>query len=150
MTNLSMVLQLSGKNGMFTVENSVNLFHDHETTTSIKEKNKAIVKELRKMAKNGEVTVDILSLDDENTWTRKDVLRFFVNESNWKGAFTVDVRKFNGYDFSDSTVFNFADTTNLYKYVSKLISEYTATIMGSLPEEKSRYSQSLDKKYENT
>lgn len=143
MTNKSMVVQLSSNDGFFSVDHNKTFFFEHETTKSMKENVQHIKKAVAKLVKTSEVTIDILSMDEN--YKRTDEVRIICNISDWSESYTVDFRKFNGYDFSNSTVFNFVSTTDLVKFVYSKLTLYTDVIMSSLPEDKSLFAQSLDR-----
>jgi uncharacterized coiled-coil protein SlyX len=141
-----MCIQLRSKEGIFRVEKDVTLFQSHTTIEELNEVLAAVKKEITKLSKQSEVTVDVLSMDSD--YNRTDKCRIILR-GEYRGVFVVDVRKFNGYDYSDSTEYNFVNVRDLLKYTMKTINEYANSIMGNLPEEHSYYSQELESNREN-
>lgn len=142
---LSMVVQMRGKQGIFNTDKDVTLFHEHITTNELKDVVKAIKAELKKDLKCGQVSMDVLSMDMH--YKRTDKLRLIVS-TNWDG-FMVDVRKFNGYDYADSTKYNFTSESQLLKYTVGLVESTIVNTMDDIPVDKGRYATKLDEKYAN-
>jgi hypothetical protein len=141
---LSVALQISGTQGIFHSTKDITLFHEHITQVELKDVLKAIKSELKKDMKSGQVSIDVLSMD--SYYHRKDKLRMFANSRY--NEFSVDMRVFNGIDFSDSVVYHFETENALLKFLIKTLDKQIVAIMDDIPVEKGRYSQELDKKYD--
>jgi hypothetical protein len=142
---LSVALQIRGKQGIFNSTKDITLFHEHITQVELKNVLKAIKSELKKDMKYGEVAFDVLSMD--TNYNRKDKLRLFVR-TGWNAP-TIDMRIFNGIDFGDSVVYNFASDNDMIKFLIKTLDNQIVAIMDDIPVEKGRYAAKLDEKYDN-
>lgn len=143
MTNFkSVIINIDGREGIFHTNKSLNIFWEHETESSVKETLTAVMKEIKKMMKNAsEVTVDILELD--KNMKRYDKYRIIAYITNWTGTYRLDIRPFNGRDYSDVHEYTFVDEKSMYKYLHKTITNSTDNILGYLPEDETYYHQKM-------
>jgi hypothetical protein len=137
----SISLTISGKNGIFSQENTLSLFLGHTTKTNLTESMKELKKLSANFVKSGELMITVCAMDSECKRTDRER---YIYRGGWNGTIVLDVRKFNGYDYSESKELHFTKDLDLIKY---LIGQITTTIhqnMGSLPLENSYYSQILE------
>jgi CRISPR/Cas system-associated endoribonuclease Cas2 len=139
----SVSITMSGKNGIFSVENKASLFLGHTTQTNLIEYLKEIKKVATSSIKSNELMVTICSMD--SNCHRTDEVRF-IYRGAYAGTIVLDVRKYNGYDYSDSKELHFTKDSDLTKYLMKEMETTIKRIMGTLPLEQSYYSQILDEK----
>lgn len=137
-------LTIQGYEGIFNTEKYVTFFPEHETTESFKANLQSIKKEITTLYKTGDVMVTVSSSDRE-VYGRNSLYRFILN----RYTTDLDVRKYNGYDFSDRTVYTFVDMKDTMKYLMKQLKEIGLDTMEELPEKTSRFSQKLNEKYDN-
>lgn len=145
MTVKNVRIELRGSEGIFRTEKNLSLFVTHETTVSVKEKFAALRKEVVKFLKDGELMIDLFSMD-ENCRSTSEV-RMIPVSRDWRDAHELDYRKFNGYDFSDKELYKFVDNKSLVKYVMKEIEKFVSETMGELPENESWFSRKLNGEY---
>jgi hypothetical protein len=136
----SVHLTIEGKNGIFRQENTLSLFLKHTTQDSFA----SDLKELRKLSagliKSGELMITLCSMDEN--FNRNDEARY-IYRGSWNGTIILEVRKFNGYDYSESKELHFTKDLDLLKYMIIEIDTTIRKIMGNLPEQ-SWYSQLCD------
>lgn len=137
---MSVIVTIDGKNGMFRSENSVTLFRQHETKKTIDEKIPMMIKEMKKMLKQGEIRIDVLSMNAD--YNRYDEYRWIMH-SGWNHP-TLDSRKFNGHDFGDREEVTYEKESFMFKEFTKKFTQVVKYILGELPEDQTLYGQELD------
>lgn len=140
-------LSITGTESMFRTEKEVTLFLGHTIQEDVKKTVAAVKMELVKMSKRNEVTLDVESMNMDCRTTSE--YRYIYRNASWRDVFELDVRKFNGYDFSDSIILNFTTHKELIKYLFAQITSHIHNFMGSLPEEESYYSMLLQENLPN-
>lgn len=137
-------IELDGKEGLFRTQKSVSLFLGHTVKVELEHDLKIIKKEITKMIKAGECRIDLFTMDKD--CRRTDKIRM-IPVARWTGEFELDYRVCNGYDFSDSKVYNFTSLVQMVNYVMKELTKFIDETMGELPEDRSWYQQLIDDQY---
>lgn len=144
MTKKSVVFTIDGQDGIFKFDKSVTMYWENITQKSFKEIIAAVIKESRKYCKREQVCLDILSME-YGSYKRESKYRFIIH-AGWSGI-ELDVRRFNGYDFSDSKVFTFATENDLFKYLKTQVTDISNGILeGDIPEDATYYGRYISDK----
>lgn len=143
MKNQSIALSIDSKEGMFRVEKRVSFFYNHETKASMIENIVGIMKEVKKLAKNNNVTVTIESMDLDYHST--NVHRYCFNEWIYQGTVKLESRPYTGHDYGEINELNFTSIRELYKYLKSDLERHVKNIMPDIPlDGNSIYGQRLE------
>ena len=131
MERQSLVYALDGHEGIFDVTKEVRVFWEHTSQKRLKDINGEVVKQIKKLSKDSSCSLDIMRSSSTN-YKRDSYMRYIIS-NNWSNV-QIDVRKFNGYDFSESTVYTFTEGKALFAYLKKELQEKSEYILGELQE----------------
>lgn len=125
----SVAITLEHEEGIFKSEKHVTLHFNHETVETIKQTVSTIIKEMKKIKKN-KFMLTIESMD--SNYHRESLYRYI---KQWSWDTELDVRKFNGYDFSDKTEYKFVDESSIFKYLKKELEKICLDVMDGVPDD---------------
>lgn len=138
----SLAIAIDGHENLFRVEKHASLFFHHETVVTMKEKLAAVTKEVKKMSKGYYQVMVTLSSMDEHCKQINEIRYVLYNGSSDS---EIEVRKFNGWDFSEKKSYSFTSERELFKYFQAQLLEKSSRIMEGIPEDgNSWYSQKLE------
>lgn len=125
-------IELSGKEGIFTVEKRVGMFHIHSTLETLETTLQGVKKEVNKMRQVYDTMITVTS-SDLDCGDTKNHLRFIVRSWQVDGLFTLEVRKFNGYDYSNKQELSFTSVPQLFKYLMTELHKVCSWKLGDIP-----------------
>jgi hypothetical protein len=126
-----------GNEGVFTVSKRIVLFHNHVTEENVQEVFSAIKKEVKSLLKTSQVTIDFL--ESGSSYNSKDRKRLIL--SNYD--FNLQVRPFNGIDYSNVKEYTFTSQNDMLKYSLNVLKDDFNEVMGEIPLETSRFTEEL-------
>lgn len=146
MKELSVGFEINYKKGIFNTEKRATIFHSHVCEPELKETLATIKKELRKAIKvDSSVFLEMSTLTPD--YSRTSDKRWILNNWSYRDTFFVEVRTFNGHDYSDVKELNFNSETDMIKFVMKSFEDRVRHHMDFIPVEKGRFAQSLEDKH---
>lgn len=134
-------IELSYNQNGFHMNQWTILFDEHITEETLK----ADIQQIKRLVRNGlktdNVMIDVMEHEYNGTISK---IRYCLN--HWvedNGHFTLEYRPFNGFDFSEKTLYTFYGQSQMVTFLGKSIKEHVRKIIPEIPEKISKYASSI-------
>lgn len=142
--NQSIAIEINAKEGIFRTSKTVTFFYMHETNETMVQNMKAIMKEVKRLAKKSDITLTLSAMDVD--YHETSVQRWCWSEWQYQGLHTIESRPFTGTDFSNINELKFVDIKGMYTYLQRELMKHVKNIMPNIPNDGDCfYSQNLNK-----